>query len=188
MKFVGDKIKKDGQIIDDSIIKVDSFVNHQIDIKFAKKICKTFASKFKNATKILTIESSGIAFAVLTSTFLKDIPVVFAKKTKSKSLDLNNIYKTKVKSFTKNTVYDVMINKNFLNKKDKILIVDDFLAEGSATKGLIEICEEVKAKVIGVCVIVSKKFQGGEDFLKSKNIKLISGISIKNIRNNKIVF
>lgn len=190
MKLVEERILNEGTIINDEIVKVDSFVNHQIDTDFTNQVGKYFANcvKDKNITKILTIETSGLAIAITTALNLGNIPVVFAKKSKSKIVDDSNVFATQIKSFTRGTVSDVTVDKRFLKKEDRVLIVDDFLAEGNAAKGLIDLCNQAGSKIFGFCAIVSKKYQGGEDLIASYNIPVFTGASIKKIVNNKPEF
>lgn len=188
MKFVEEKIQKDGRVIGDDILKVDSFVNHQLDTKFVKEVGEYFASEFSNVDKVLTIETSGVAFAIATAMALDNVPVVFAKKSKSKIVDESNIYKTEIKSFTRGTVSEVTVDRRFLNKGEKILIVDDFLAEGNAALGLINLCNQAGAEVIGFCTVIDKAFQGGRKIIEDMGIKLVSGASIKSFENGKVIF
>ena len=190
MKFVEEKILKEGHVIGEDILKVDSFVNHRIDTKFVSDISKAFAEEFKDMgiNKIVTIETSGIVYAAFTAAELGYLPLVFAKKSKSKTVDESNIYKTEIKSFTRNTVSEVTIDKRFLSPEDRILLVDDFLAEGNAALGLIDLCEQAGAKVLGFATVIDKAFQGGRKILQDKGIKLVSGASIKKFENGKVVF
>ena len=190
MKFVEEKILKEGHIIGDDILKVDSFVNHRIDSKFVVDISKEFAKEFKDLgiNKVVTIETSGIVYATCTAIELGYLPVVFAKKSKSKVVDENNVYKTLIKSFTRNTVSEVTIDKRFLSPEDRILLVDDFLAEGNAALGLIDLCEQAGAKVVGFATVIDKAFQPGRKIIQDKGIKLVSGASIQKFENGKIVF
>lgn len=188
MKELEDRILKDGIIINNEILKIDSFINHQIDVKLLNEMSKYLSKQFKNVTKILTIETSGIAFAIGVAQQYDNIPVLFAKKSGSKILDLNNVYTAKVHSFTKNVDNTIYVDKRFLNENDQVLIVDDFLAEGNASLGLIELCEKAKANVIGVAVICEKRFQGGRTRIENKGIKVVSCASIDKFENNSIIF
>ena len=190
MKFVEEKILKEGHVIGEDILKVDSFLNHRIDTKFVVDICKEFAKEFKDLgiNKVVTIETSGIVYAACTAIELGCLPVVFAKKSKSKVVDESNCYKTEIKSFTRNTISEVTIDKRYLSGDDKVLIVDDFLAEGNAAKGLIDLCEQGGAKVVGFATVIDKPFQGGRAYLLNKGIKVVSGASIKAFENGKVVF
>ena len=142
----------------------------------------------RTINKVVTIETSGIVYAACTAIELGCVPVVFAKKSKSKVVDETNCYKTQIKSFTRNSVSEVTIDKRFLSSEDRVLIVDDFLAEGNAAKGLIDLCEQGGAKVIGFATVIDKPFQGGRDYLINKGIKVVSGASIKAFENGKVVF
>ena len=190
MKFVEEKILKEGHVIGEDILKVDSFVNHRIDSKFVFDICKEFAKEFKDMgiNKVVTIETSGIVYGIVTAYELGNLPLVFAKKSKSKTVDENNVYKTEIKSFTRNTISEVTIDKRFLDKNDNVLIVDDFLAEGNAAVGLINLCEQAGAKVTGFATVIDKAFQGGRKIVIDKGIKLVSGASIKKFENGKVIF
>ena len=141
MELLKQRIIKDGDIREGNIIKVDSFLNHQIDVNLINEIGKDIASIYPNANKVVTIETSGIAIAYATSLALNNCPLVFAKKQASK-ITSNNNYTAKVKSFTKGVTYDISIDKSYLNKGDKIVIVDDFLANGNAGVGLVELIRQ----------------------------------------------
>lgn len=161
MKLLQEKIRQDGVVKPGNILKVDSFLNHQLDVMFLDKMGEEFYRRFKdeNITKILTIEASGIAIASLTGLHFK-VPVVFAKKSKSINLD-GEMYVTKVESFTHKNVSNVIVAKKFLNSSDRVLILDDFLATGSALIGLISLVEEAGAKVAGIGIAIEKGFQDG---------------------------
>lgn len=161
MKLLQEKIRQDGVVKPGNILKVDSFLNHQLDVMFLEKMGEEFYRRFKdeNITKILTIEASGIAIASLTGLHFK-VPVVFAKKSKSINLD-GEMYVTKVESFTHKNVSNVIVAKKFLNSDDRVLILDDFLATGSALIGLISLVEEAGAKVSGIGIAIEKGFQDG---------------------------
>ena len=188
MKELETRIIQDGKIINNEILKIDSFINHQIDVNLLNNISKYLASHFDNITKILTIETSGIAFAIGVSQCLGNIPVVFAKKTKSKIVDEKNIYTARVHSFTKNVDNVISVDKRFLSKEDNVLIVDDFLAEGNAAFGLIDLCHQANCKIAGVSVVVEKRFQGGRDRIEHAGIKVVSAASIDHFGNNTVVF
>ena len=190
MKFVEEKILKEGHVIGEDILKVDSFVNHRIDTKFVSDISKAFAEEFKDMgiNKVVTIETSGIVYAAFTAVELGYLPLVFAKKSKSKTVDESNIYKTEIKSFTRNTVSEVTIDKRFLSPEDRILLVDDFLAEGNAAFGLLDICRQAGAKVVGAAVAIEKSFQGGRARLEAEGLKVYSGANVKEFKDNKTVF
>ena len=176
MKALEDKILKDGQIINNDIIKVDNFLNHQIDPNIIKALAKDIKEFFRDTKvdKILTIEASGIA-------------IVFAKKSKSATVG-TDVYQTEVKSFTRNKVSTVTVCNKYLNKDEKILIVDDFLAEGNAAMGLIDLCNQAGAKVVGFSTAIEKGFQGGRKKIEELSIKCYSGAIIKEFKDNKPVF
>lgn len=185
MKELEELIKKDGQCIGTNIIKVDSFINHQIDTKLLDDIGLYLSSKFKNVTKVLTIEASGIAFGVSVASHLGFVPLVFAKKNTSKTLDENNIYRTFVESFTKGNVNLVSVDKRFLSKDDKVLIVDDFLAEGNSCLGLIDLCNQAGAEVVGIAIVVEKGFQNGRKRIEELGYHIESAAIVSKIENGK---
>ena len=174
MKLLQEKIRRDGVVKPGNILKVDSFLNHQLDVLFLDKMGEEFYSRFKdeNITKILTIEASGIAIASLTGLHFK-VPVVFAKKTKSINLD-GEMYVTNVESFTHKNVNNVIVAKKFLNPQDRILILDDFLATGNALVGLISLVEESGASVAGIGIAIEKGFQDGGKRIRDAGYRLES--------------
>ncbi len=188
MELLEQKILKEGKALGNNIVKVDSFLNHQIDINLLKSIGKEFYKKFKedNITKILTIEASGIAIASITALYF-NVPVVFAKKTQSLNLD-EDVYTNKVYSYTKNKYYDIKVSKKYLNEKDNILIIDDFLARGQAALGLYNIVKQSKGNVKGIGIVVEKGFQDGRKLLLEKEIRLESLAIVKKIQDGKIIF
>ena len=188
MKELEEKILKEGAIINNDIIKVDAFINHRIDVVLAKKLGAYFASNFPDADKVLTLETSGIVFGFTTAEALGDVPMVFAKKRDSATIDRNACYKAIVHSFTHGNDALVTVNKAFLNKGDKVLIVDDFLANGSAATGLIDICKQAGAIPVGFCTVIEKSFQPGRKLLEDMGIKVISGARIKAFENNIPIF
>jgi xanthine phosphoribosyltransferase len=188
MKELEERIQADGVVIDNEILKVDSFINHQIDIALLKRICAYLVEPFHDIEKVVTIETSGIAFAVVAAELLGDIPVVFAKKSKSKIVDQTNIYTANVKSFTRGLVSPITIDKRFLKAGEKVLIVDDFMAEGNASLGLVELCRQAGAQVMGVAVAVEKSFQGGHAKLNALGIPVRSGADIAGFDQGKVIF
>ena len=188
MRLLEERIQKDGIVREGNVLKVDSFLNHQMDIKLFREIGKEFKRLFANEeiTKILTIEASGIGIACIVAEFF-DVPVVFAKKSKSKNI-AGAVYTSKVESFTHNKVYDVIVSKKFLTKEDKVLLIDDFLANGNALKGLIEIVKSAGAELIGAGIVIEKGFQKGGDMLREQGIKLESLAIIDSLEGNKITF
>ena len=168
MKMLEDRIRKDGIVREGNVLKVDSFINHQMDIPLFREMAREWKRLFagKPINKVLTIEASGIGIAaVVASEF--NVPVVFAKKSMSINLDYNN-YETKIQSFTHKKIYNVIVSKKFLTPEDHVLIIDDFLANGKALKGLIELCHEAGATVEGIGIAVEKGFQGGGDQLREE--------------------
>ncbi|MCI2069438.1 MAG: xanthine phosphoribosyltransferase [Bacilli bacterium] len=188
MKELEERILKDGVVINGEILKVDSFINHQIDVKLLNSICAYLTKDFKDIDKILTIETSGIAFAVCASEHLGDIPVVFAKKSKSKIVDTTNVYTSQVKSFTRDIISTITVDKRYVKKGERVLIIDDFMAEGNASLGLIDICDQAGALIQGVGVAVEKKFQGGRERIEKLGYKVVAGASIIGFENGKAVF
>lgn len=189
MNILEKRILKDGYILDDNVIKVDSFLNHQLDIKFLSELAEIVKDYFKdkNINKILTIEASGIAFATLISEKFDYAPVVFAKKQKNKNLG-DNLYESHVKSFTTDKEYRVAVSKKFLSEDDNILIIDDFLAEGNALKGLIDISNQAGATIEGISVAVEKGFQDGGKIIREMGYDLLSLAIIDSIDNREIKF
>ncbi len=174
MELLKERIQKDGRIKGKEILKVDSFLNHQMDIALFEEIGKEFKRRFEDVqvTKLLTIESSGIGIACITARYFK-VPVIFAKKNKTKNI-AGDVYTSQVESFTHGRVYDIMVAKEFLGKEDKVLLIDDFLANGKALEGLTQIVKESGAELIGAGVVIEKGFQPGGDYLRKKGIRLES--------------
>lgn len=168
------KILTDGVIKPGNVLKVDSFLNHQIDVPFISQLGKEFKELFADKTvdKILTIEASGIGIACLTAVYF-GVPVVFAKKSAGSNMDAD-VYATEVKSFTHNKVNHVVVSKKYLNKGEHILIMDDFLANGCAVEGLMDLVSQAGGIVEGVGICIEKGFQGGGDALRSKGVNLKS--------------
>ncbi len=189
MKLLEDRILKDGVIINNDILKVDSFLNHQIDVELTRLLAKEIAYLFKDygINKVLTIETSGLPVSFAVAEELGNVPLVFAKKSKSATVD-DDVYKAEIKSFTRNTTSTVTVANKYLNSGDVILIVDDFLAEGNAALGLLNLCNQAGAKVVGVAVEIEKGFQGGRDKLEALGLKVYSGANVKAFVDNKPVF
>ena len=185
MQEIKDRIYKDGVVIGENILKVDSFINHQIDTKLLDDIGAYLASKFEGVTKILTIETSGIAFGISVANHLGFLPLVFAKKSSSKVLDKTNVYQTIIYSYTKVTTNIVSVDKRFLTKNDKILIIDDFLAEGNACLGLIDLCRQAGAEIVGIGIVIEKGFQGGRKKIEDEGIRLESAVIVESFKNGK---
>lgn len=174
MNFLEERIIKDGAVKEGNVLKVDSFLNHQLDIGLFEQIGEEFRRKFKDKkiNKILTIEASGIGIACITAAKF-GVPVVFAKKAKSVNLD-GDLYTAKVESFTHKTSNEVIVSKKFLTAEDRVLIIDDFLANGCALKGLIKITEEAGAVVAGIGIAIEKGFQPGGRIIRDMGYDLHS--------------
>ena len=174
MKLLEERIRKDGTIKADNVLKVDSFLNHQMDIELFNEMGKEFKRLFEKEeiNKILTIEASGIGIACIVAQHF-NVPVVFAKKTQSINID-GEVYSTKIESFTHKKIYDVIVSKKFLHKEDKILIIDDFLANGCAVAGLIDMVKAAGATVAGVGIAIEKGFQQGGDLIRKKGVHVES--------------
>ncbi len=188
MKKMEDKILAEGEILSGGVLKVGSFLNQQIDTVFMKEIGEEIASLYKDdeITKILTIEASGIPIAV-SAGFAMNLPVVYAKKNKSSNIS-GDVYSTVVQSFTHGNKNNVIVNKEFISPDDRILIVDDFLAHGSALTGLIEIVEMAGATVVGCVAAIEKGFQMGGDRLREKGYRIESLAIIEEMDDTEIVF
>lgn len=174
MELLEQRIQKDGIVKAGNVLKVDSFINHQIDVKLINELGKEFKRLFDGVeiNKILTIEASGIGIATIVAQYF-DAPVVFAKKTQSINLD-GSMYTTKIESFTHKRVYDVIVSKKYLSPEDKILVIDDFLANGCAVEGLIDIIQSSGATLQGVGIVIEKGFQDGGKRLRDKGIRVES--------------
>lgn len=174
MKLLEDRIRKDGIIREGNVLKVDSFINHQMDVALFKEMAKEWKRLFadKKINKILTVETSGIGIAAVVALEF-GVPIVFAKKTQSINLDYDN-YTTKIESFTHKRVYDVIISKRFLTSDDHVLIIDDFLANGCALQGLISLCEQAGTSVEGIGIAIEKGFQDGGKRIREAGYQLES--------------
>lgn len=189
MKLLEDRILKDGHIGADNVLKVDSFLNHQIDVSFVCELGKEFYRLFKdeNITKILTIEASGIGIACLAAQYF-NVPVVFAKKTKTINI-YSDTYNATVHSYTHKKDYDIVVSKEFLSKEDNVLIIDDFLAKGSALTALLMLIEKAGAKTAGAGIVIEKAYQGGGNLVRDMGIRVESLAKIKSIsKKDGIVF
>lgn len=186
MESLGRKVKEDGVVIDEKILKVDGFLNHQIDAKLMNDVGKTFYESFKDAgiTKILTIEASGIAPAIMAS-FHFDVPCLFAKKAKPSTLK-DGFYSTDIHSFTKNKTSTVIVSEEFLGADDKVLIIDDFLANGDASLGLNDIVKQANATTVGVGIVVEKSFQNGRQCLEDAGLYVSSLCKVASLKGNKV--
>lgn len=181
-------IKEQGKVLPGNILKVNSFLNHQIDPKLMYRIGQIFAEYFKNLgiTKVLTVEASGIAPAVMTGLAM-EVPVVFARKSKSLVVK-NDVYSAEVYSYTKKFSNHIYIEKQFLTSDDKVLIIDDFLANGEATKGLIKIADAANADIAGIGIVIEKTFQPGGQYLRDQGYNVLSLAQIASLENNQVKF
>lgn len=188
MELLKQRIRKDGIVKSGNVLKVDSFLNHQMDIELINEIGKEFKRRFdkKNITKILTIEASGIGIACITAQYFH-VPVVFAKKAQSINIE-GDIYSTKVESFTHGRSYDVILSKKFLTEKDHALLIDDFLANGCALLGLIRLVESAGATIEGAGIVIEKGFQNGGKLIREKKIHLESLAIIESMTEHTIIF
>ena len=174
MKLLEERIREDGVVKEGNVLKVDSFLNHQMDIELFNEMGKEWARLFADrpVTKILTVEASGIGIACVAAKHFH-VPVVFAKKTQSLNID-GEVYSTKIQSFTHKKIYDVIVSKKFIKPEDHILIIDDFLANGCALEGLLQIVEDAGATVEGIGIAVEKGFQKGGDLIREKGVRVES--------------
>ena len=174
MKLLEERIREDGVVKEGNVLKVDSFLNHQMDIELFNEMGKEWARLFADrpVTKILTVEASGIGIACVAAQHFH-VPVVFAKKTQSLNID-GEVYSTKIQSFTHKKIYDVIVSKKFSKPEDHILIIDDFLANGCALEGLLQIVEDAGATVEGIGIAVEKGFQKGGDLIREKGVRVES--------------
>jgi xanthine phosphoribosyltransferase len=185
MELLKERIIKDGSVKKGNVLKVDNFLNHQMDLKLFNEIGKEFKRIFHdcNINKILTIETSGIGIACIAAQYF-DVPVVFAKKTESINID-GEVYSTKIESFTHHKIYDVIVSKKFINKEDRVLIIDDFLAVGNALSGLIDIVLTAGATIEGIGIVIEKGFQSGGDMIRSRGLRLESLAIIESMDHEK---
>lgn len=188
MRLLKEKILAEGRVLSDEVLKVDTFLNHQIDPPLMQEVGKEFAKRFKDAgiTKVLSIESSGIAPAMMAGLVL-GVPAIFARKRKSLTL-IDHLYTASVYSFTKNETNDISVSKDFVTKEDTILLIDDFLANGQAALGLIDIVEQAGAKLAGIGIVIEKGFQNGGALIRSKGIKVESLAIVSSLENGKVQF
>lgn len=188
MKFLEDRIAKDGIALGKHVLKVDSFINHQVDAEFMDVIGKDFADHFKDKgiTKVFTIESSGIAPALMTAKYL-DVPMVILKKQTSKILN-EDVLQTRVTSFTKGTSYELTLYKRYINENDKVLLIDDFLANGEAAMGGSRIISQAGAELAGIGILIEKSFQRGRKRLEDAGFDVYSQARIARLAEGVIEF
>ena len=189
MKILEDRIRQDGVLKPGNVLKVDNFLNHQMDIALFDEMGKEWARRFadKPINKILTIEASGIGIAAIVSRHFGNVPVVFAKKAKSINLE-GDVYKTKIESFTHKKVYDVIVSKKYIGPEDHVLIIDDFLANGCALQGLIELVQEANATIEGIGIAIEKGFQQGGQIIRDMGIRLESLAIVDSMTDASLTF
>ena len=188
MKILEERIIKDGVINDQNVLKVDSFLNHQIDVALLNEIGKEFYRLYQHdkITKIVTIEASGIGIACIAAQYF-NVPVVFAKKSITSNIT-GDVYKGRIYSFTHQCFRDIYIKKSYISKEDNVLIIDDFLAKGSALDGLIQIINQAEAKLAGAGIVIEKGFQGGGDLIRSKGVRVESLALIESMDGGNLIF
>ena len=181
MKLLKDRILQDGKCFEGGVLKVDSFINHQMDPTLMKAMAVEFVRRFANEpfNKVLTIEASGIAPAIMVG-FLMDLPVVFAKKKQPKTME--NMLSTRVYSFTKGRDYDICLSRDFLTPDDRVLFIDDFLANGNAALGAIDLIEKAGAELVGMGFLIEKAFQPGGELVRRKGIHVESLALIESLK------
>ena len=174
MKLLEDMIREKGEVYPGNILKVDSFLNHMVDVSLMDKMGEEFYQRYKDAgiTKVLTIEASGIAIAAFVARRF-DVPMLFAKKSKSLNIG-DDVYTSRVSSYTHGTDYDITVSRKYLDSSDTVLLIDDFMALGNAMKGLIEICDQARARVAGIGICIEKGFQPGGADLRMMGIDVMS--------------
>ncbi|TGE31167.1 xanthine phosphoribosyltransferase [Desulfosporosinus sp. Sb-LF] len=189
MELLKEKIRTDAKIVENRIIQVDNFLNHQLDITLFNEIGKEFKRRFssKSVTKIVTIETSGIAIASIASQYFNNVPVVFAKKHAGINMN-KDVYEAKVYSYTKDQEYTIKISKEFLGPNDKVLIIDDFLASGNALMGLVSLLSQSGAEISGVGIVIEKSFQGGRTLVEEKGLQLESLAIIDALSDGQVLF
>ena len=189
VKLLEDRIRRDGVVLNEDVLKVDSFLNHQMDVSLFAEMGKEWARLYggENVTKILTIEASGIGMACVAAEQFGGVPVVFAKKSKSRNVT-GEMYHAQVESFTHGQVNDVTVSKKYLLPTDRVLIIDDFLANGAALQGLMELVEQAGATLVGAGIAVEKGFQPGGDRIRSQGVRVESLARIKYMSPEGIEF
>ena len=172
MELLKERIRRDGKVKGTDVLKVDSFLNHQMDVELFAEIGKEFKRRFAGCeiNKILTIEASGIGIACVVAQYFH-CPVIFAKKTQTKNI-AGEVYTSKVESFTHGRVYDIIVAKEFLGPGDKVLLIDDFLANGAALEGLAQLVKDAGAELVGAGIVIEKAFQPGGDRLRAKGLRI----------------
>ena len=185
MELLKERIRRDGVVRGTDVLKVDSFLNHQMDVALFEEIGREFQRRFADCgvNKILTIEASGIGIACVTAQFFH-CPVIFAKKSQTKNI-AGEVYTTKVESFTHGRIYDVIVAKQFLGPEDRVLIIDDFLANGAALEGLIDLVEQAGAVLVGAGIVIEKAFQPGGARIRARGVRVESLAKIKSMSEER---
>lgn len=188
MELLEKKIQESGRVLPGNILKVDNFLNHMIDVELFDEMGKEFYNHFKSKKidKIITIEVSGIGLSVATGRYFK-VPVLYAKKTESKTLS-DNCYVSQVYSYTKATTYNIRVDKNMLTRGEHVLIIDDFLANGKALEGLIDIADQAGVVIEGIGIAIEKGFQQGGTMIRDKGYEIQSLAIVDSLDNNKVTF
>lgn len=190
MKLLEERIQKDGIVKAGNVLKVDSFLNHQMDIELFNEMGKEFKRLFQdaNVNKIMTIEASGIGIACIAAQYF-GVPVVFAKKAQSVNID-GEVYSTQIESFTHKRIYNVIVSKKYLHPDDRVLIIDDFLANGCALEGLVNLVDAAGAQVAGIGIAIEKGFQKGGEMIRSKGLRLesLAIVDQMNSETGEIIF
>lgn len=189
MNYLEKRILEDGIVKPGNVLKVDSFLNHQIDPIVMEEVVNEFMNYFgdRRITKVITIEASGIAPAIMLAAKLK-VPMLFAKKAEPSTLKNNDLYETDVHSYTKNITSRVIISKEYIEENDSVLIIDDFLANGQAVMGLVDLVQQAGAKVAGVGICIEKSFQSGHQLIKDAGIDIYSICRIASLENGEVTF
>lgn len=185
MELLKERIRRDGKVRGTEVLKVDSFLNHQVDVQLLGEIGKEFRRRFEGqeVNKILTIEASGIGIACIVAQHFDNCPVIFAKKNQTKNI-AGDVYTSKVESFTHGRVYDIILSKEYLGAGDKVLIVDDFLANGAALQGLIKLVQDAGAEIVGAGIVVEKAFQPGGDMIRDMGVRVESLARVASLDEN----
>ncbi len=188
VKLLEERIKKDGQVLEGDVLKINSFLNHQVDPKLMMEIGQEFARLFKDSdiTKVLTCEASGIAPSIMAA-YTLNVPMVFARKKKPSTLN-DAVYLADVFSYTKKVNNKICVEKKFLSSTDKVLILDDFVAHGEAVKGMVSIVQQAGAKIVGVGAVVAKDFQGGSDWIKKQGLRFEALANIASFEGGEVHF
>ena len=181
LKLLEDRIRRDGIVRDGGVLKVDSFLNHQMDVAFFTEMAKEFERLYHNCgvNKLLTIEASGIGVACITAQVF-GCPLVFAKKSKTLNI-AGDVWTSRVHSFTHNRDYDIIVSKDYLTSADRVLLIDDFLANGAALRGLIDLCSQAGAEVVGAGICIEKAFQPGGDLIRGSGVRVESLARIRSM-------